>query len=38
MQHTVTEVSSREDEFQRRLGERENEIKNLRLECQSLRD
>jgi prefoldin subunit 5 len=34
----VQVVAGREDEFQRRLVERENEIKILRQECQHLRE
>jgi glutamate mutase epsilon subunit len=38
MQHQVQVVSDKEDDFQRRLLERENEIKLLRQEAQSLRE
>lgn len=38
MQHQVTVVSGKEDDFQRRLFERENEIKLLRQENQSFRE
>ena len=38
MQHQVTVVAGKEDEFQRRLFERENEIKSLRLENQNYRE
>jgi DNA repair exonuclease SbcCD ATPase subunit len=38
MQHQVTVVSGKEDDFQRRLFERENEIKLLRQENQNFRE
>ena len=38
MQHTVSVITGKEDDFQRRLFERENEIKILRQENQNLRD
>lgn len=38
MQHTVSVIAGKEDDFQRRLFERENEIKLLRQENQNLRD
>jgi hypothetical protein len=38
MQHHVTVVSSKEDDFQRRLFERESEIKLLRQENQNFRE
>lgn len=38
MQHQVTVTCSKEDDFQRRLYEHENEIKMLRHENQNFRD
>ena len=38
MQHQVSVITGKEDEFQRRLYERENEIKLLRSENQNMRD
>jgi hypothetical protein len=38
MQHQVSVIAGKEDDFQRRLYERENEIKLLRSENSNMRD
>lgn len=38
IQHQASVIAGKEDDFQRRLMERENELRQLRLEAQSLRE